>query len=188
MNLKEYQSIANQIGKLYSEMDKENDAFSKTSGLQCVSTCGGVCCQNKSVAVPPADLLPLALEIIKENRSEEVLMKLNEEQDQACMFYKLGKCSVYQNRATLCRLFAFSSVYNKQGQKTLSVCSYIKENQNTEFDQETINKSANIVDWSIQVSSLLPNWDSSCLPFNKALKYALEKVILSTQYESKEIL
>ena len=182
MKIKEYQDIASQIKDLYTLMDKENDKFSKLSGLSCVSTCNGVCCSNKDVAVPPVDLIPLALELIAQNN---YLQYLTETSDTACFFFKNGKCSVYQNRATLCRLFAYSSVYNKNGQKQLSVCSYIKEKNTISIDQDLINQAANIVDWSAKITNLLPNWDSSCKPFNQSLRYALEKILLSYQYEEQ---
>lgn len=180
MNLKEYKAIATQIKELYSQMDKENNQFSIESGIKCVSSCGGVCCSNKDVAVPPVDLIPLAIQLIEDN---DYLSYLADNSDQACLFFQNGRCSVYENRATLCRLFAFSSVYNKKGQKTLSVCSFIKEENNTEVTQELTDKAANIVDWSSKVTNLVPGWDNSCRPFNEALKYALEKILNSYQYE-----
>jgi Fe-S-cluster containining protein len=185
MKFSEYQAVSVQIEQLYLKMDKENDAFSKNSNLRCVSTCGGVCCSNKDVEVSPADLIPLVISLIKNNNLEEYLVKAEKDKNEACLFFKEGKCSIYPYRATLCRLFGYSSVYNKKGQKTLSVCSYIKQ-ATKELVCPVITESApNLVDYSLKVNNFLPAWDVNPLPFNQAFLYAAERVYSSFLYEGE---
>lgn len=181
MKLLEYVSISNKIKDLYSKMDKENDFFSKTFNIQCSNSCLGICCSSKDVQVSPIDLIPLALEIIGKNEQESIIKELEDNKDNHCIFWKLGKCSVYENRATLCRLFGFSGVYNKDHKQTLSICSYITKPMDLDA-----SKAPNLVDYSTQINNLMPSWDNRTKPFNQALLYALKTIINEICWENYE--
>lgn len=177
-----YRAVAKEIKALYTEMDKVNDTFSKLSGLSCVSSCAGVCCKNSDVEVSPIDLLPLVLELFDQNQLEAMYALAKESANEACMFHKQGKCSIYSNRATLCRLFSYASVYDKAHKLQLSVCSWIKAEQNTNICPLIVEQAANLPNWSQKVRNLLPSWDQSTMPFNQAFIYAAERYLLTQSY------
>lgn len=179
-----YKTIANQISELFKKMDLENDNFSNISGLKCVSTCNGKCCTNKNVEVSPIDLIPLVVSLIESDEIDDAILLAKEKEDEHCLFFKMGRCSKYSNRPTLCRLFGVSSIYNKHKEKVLSTCSLIKEDTSFKDPCPVIKNTApNLVDWSQRVRNLLPHWEQSTLPFNKALLYAADRIQLTRQYE-----
>lgn len=186
MKFKDYKNIANKIYQLYDEMDKINSKFSKLSNLSCSNTCGGICCQSNEVEVSPVDLIPLALEIIEKNEHEEMLPKLYLDQNNHCFFWKQGKCSIYKNRAVLCRLFGTSAVFNKNGALDLSICSYIKQENKINLQNIDFNEAPNIVTYSTKINNLMPEWDSRTRPFNQALIYTLERILNSYYWENSE--
>lgn len=185
MKFNEYEKVATSIEKLYAKMDKQNDDFARMSGLGCVSTCGGVCCANKEVEVSPVDLIPLVVSLIKNNSLDSYLQTAQQEQSQACLFFKQGKCSIYPVRATLCRLFGYSSVYDKTGAKTLAICSLIKEANCKEVCPVQVEAAPNLVDYAQQVNACFAGWDTNARPFNQAFIYAAERIYSAYLYEGE---
>lgn len=164
-------------------MDEVNAKFSKKYKINCVSTCNGQCCLKKDVEVNPVELLPLVIELHQNNQIYEFYNMAKNNLNEHCIFFKEGKCSIYANRTVLCRLFAYASVYNSKKEKVMSICSLIKEQKNYQFSAEEINEAANIVDFSSQISTLLPHWTNHPMPLNQAFVYAVENYLNSVLYE-----
>lgn len=183
MNIKEYKQVSEIIERYYEEMDKENIEFQKKFQLSCVSSCAGVCCKSNEVSVSPIDLIPLALELAESEQIRDIVDQLMAAKNSSCFFWKNGLCDVYKKRAILCRLFGVSGVFDKHGNKRLSVCSYIKNEMEIAKAVENAQYAPNIVLWSNKVNNLLPSWDSSVKPFNQALLYALDKILIAKYYE-----
>ena len=183
MNKKEYQDISIKILNLFKEMDEINNNFSKKYDISCVSTCNGQCCLKKDVEVNPVELLPLVIDLYEKNEIFQFYNEAKNKENEHCLFFKNGKCSIYEKRTVLCRLFAFASIYNRKKEKTLSICSQIKENKTFNFTQSEIDESANIVDFSSKIATLLPNWNNNPMSLNKAFIYATEQYLSSVQYE-----
>ena len=183
MNKEEFHTIANKISTYFSEMDKVNDDFSKKSNIKCVSTCGGQCCLNKNIEINPVELLPLIIELSDSGELFKFYEISKNNQESHCIFFQNGKCSIYKNRSVLCRLFGYSSTYNKNKEKVMSICSLIKNEQNIDLTSEVINSSANLIDYSSLIASLLPDWNNAPVQINKAFIYATERFLSSTQYE-----
>lgn len=179
----DYREVAKKVKDLYLAMDTINDSFSKMSGLSCVSSCSGICCKNSEVEVSPIDLLPLVIELADKAQLEQTLELAKEKTDEACMFHLSGKCSVYDNRATLCRLFGYASVYDKSHKLQLSICSWIKSEHEVPVCPLLIQQAANLPNWSQQVRNLLPSWEQGTMPFNQAFIYASERYLLTQAYE-----
>ena len=174
MNLSEYNDIAIKIKDIYREIDEKMSIYLKENNIGCSSCCGGCCCNSTTVEVSPIDLIPLALSLI--NSEKEILDKINQNLDKPCMFWIGQKCTVYENRAILCRMFGVCSVYNKEHKESISICEYINK-------KELSNYPPNIVDYSSKITNLVPSWDSRTRPFNESLKYAIEKILNSVSYE-----
>lgn len=183
MKLQEYIEIAKDISLLYNEMDQKNDLFSSESGLKCVSNCNGQCCLSSDVEIKAVELLPLIIELHQSNELLNYYFLAKSNVGNHCIFFQNGRCSVYLNRAVLCRLFGYASVYNKEKNKILSVCSLIKNESQIKVSQNIVEKAANLVDYSSRMESYIPYWNNNPMKINNAFIYAAENFLNSIQYE-----
>jgi Fe-S-cluster containining protein len=183
MKFKEYQALAIKIADLFNEMDQQNNQFANSSNLSCSTTCGGICCKSNTVEVSPIDLIPLVIEIITNNEQDKILPKLYLNHNNHCVLWHEGKCSIYKNRPVLCRLFGVSAIFNKKDETTLSICSYIKKENETDIIKN-IEMAPNIVTYAAKVNNLLPEWDSTAKPINQSLIYAIERILNSYYWEN----
>lgn len=182
MKYQDYIEKANQINEIYSQMDRENEKFAKKFNIGCVS-CSGQCCQKKELEVSPADLIPLVVKLIKEGTIESIITDLSSKIDTNCIFHINGRCSAYQNRATLCRLFGHVAIFDKAHQNTLSICKEITNEYSHPIARANASQAPNIVNYSQKICNLMPGWDSAPISFNKALNYAINRVYTSYLYE-----
>lgn len=180
-------NVIKQVEQIFQEIDRQTATLQAATGLHCPPGCG-CCCENPEVETTVLEMMPLALELWQRG---EVLQWIERsqavEERGPCVFYHPdpfvpgnGRCSVYSWRPTICRLFAFATVTNKQGQPELAACVRQKE-----IMPEIIQKAkeaiangldaANFFQISIQVAMLDPS-ASQPLPINQALKLALERV------------
>lgn len=183
MKISEYKEIATKIKEIYKEVDNKNTQFSKKYNIACSTTCLGVCCKDKNVSVSPIDLIPLALDIIENGQEQEMLAKLKESKNEGCVFFKNGRCSVYENRAMLCRGFGYSQLRDKNKKAVLSVCSEISKNYSHPIAKHNAHEALNLVDSCTQIKQLKPEWGHLELPFNQSLQFCLENILNSYYYE-----
>lgn len=162
----DFKSISKKVEDLYSEMSSESEAYRLNNGLSCQSKCDH-CCKNSNVSATPLEILPLALELIKNNQVDLDFSK------PTCIFNKNG-CGVYNQRPTVCRLFGWSKVSSKDG-KRLSVCPKVSANPILDPNAPDIEL------WARRVKEVHPEWGTEILPINQSLKIMIEKILL---YES----
>lgn len=161
-----FKSISQKVETLYSEMSKESLEYSSNNSISCPSKCDH-CCKNSNVSATPLEMLPLALELIKNNN-----LDLNFDKS-TCIFNQSG-CSVYSKRPTVCRLFGWSKVSSKEGQR-LSMCPKVLSNSVVDPNAPDIEL------WARKIKEVHPEWGSEIIPINQALKIMIEKILL---YES----
>lgn len=188
MNIKEFR---NDLQKLYQEMSESFSAYQHKLGWACVSGCGK-CCLNPDIEASPLEMIPMAVSIYQEGKSEEWLERLESPDRAYCLAYKhegdpeRGVCSRYSDRPSVCRMFAVAGYYNKDEKITLSVCKTIRQYHGLYDIPEGLdpNEVPVLRDWAYKLATLDPKLIQNRIPINQALKQALEKVCLYGHYEA----
>ena len=107
MNIREF--VFN-LQKVYEEMSETFSDYQKSTGLSCLNSCGR-CCLNPDVEASVLEMLPLALKIHDEGKTEEWFQKLENSTQEHCLLLVStgetgqGYCSSYQERPSICRMF-----------------------------------------------------------------------------------
>jgi len=182
--------------KFYSKVDKKLSKFKNQTGISCLPDCGQ-CCKKTDLETTVLEFLPAAQYLFHNNRADEILEKCNQVQDDGiCIFYsginsleRGGFCSVYEHRGLICRLFGFSACLNKVGDPVLSTCKPIKK----EFVNE-LSLAANYIikgndlpvvsQYYSQLYSIDYNLSTIFYPVNKAIRLAIEKVMMDNAYRN----
>lgn len=160
--------LADQIQKIYQEMDEQSKSYSQTNQVSCPSKCNH-CCSNPNVSATPLEMLPLALYLIKNNQIPKNL-------DSKTCAFKTDKCSVYEYRPTVCRLFGWTQVSGKNNPR-LSICPKVQ----TVSGKLDLN-APNIANFASKVKEVDPSLGSTILPINQALQQMIDSILLYQKY------
>ncbi|MFO7882154.1 MAG: YkgJ family cysteine cluster protein [Kosmotogaceae bacterium] len=179
-----------ELNKIYSDLDREIETVKKNTGLKCLKNCRA-CCETpiENIEVSIFELLPLAIELWKIKKSEEILKKIEDNDSKRnCVLYindqsilTEGGCSFYSFRPLICRLFGFSAVINRNGDRELTVCKVIKDSRN-ELIQEIRHKIKDKEDLPVyseytqKLMGINPYLGQNRFPINLAIKKAVELV------------
>lgn len=135
-------SLIEQVTSLYEEVDQKIRAFKKLSGIRCYPGCGR-CCNSKNIEVTVLEMLPLVFHLYQNKQIESWREKLSDVtswENKKCSLYsqrttgsQLGHCTYYEWRPLICRLFGFSFIVNKFGDKMLYSCPIIKSKLGDQF-------------------------------------------------------
>lgn len=131
------------------------------------------------------EMIPMALRILDEGTLEEWHERLQEADGKPCLIFNGQNCGSYHERPSLCRMFGVAGYFNKHHQITLSICKLIKEKDPGQTEAVLKSPAANapvMAQWSSLLSTLDPLLAQERQPINLALKSALEKVALWSQY------
>ena len=175
------------VENLFSQLEEESTLFEQSSGISCVSGCGR-CCTYPDIEASPLEFLPWAFHLFLNGEAEKTLLLLNETHSSTCLIYKplsiidQGRCSSYQYRGLICRLFGFAANTDKYGNLRLATCKIIKEGQADTYNStaEAITKGLHVpvfTEYYMQLSQIDFHLGNMILPVNKALKMALEEVL-----------
>jgi uncharacterized protein len=187
-----------QVSELFSEIDRQTQAFQTATGLHCPSGCGK-CCENENVEVTVLDCLPLAIDLFDQGKGEFWLTQFSEPARDSCLFYQPdlqktsnGQCLQYAGRPLLCRTFGFGTVRNKMGLPELAVCTVHRATQPeiVERSQESIAAglpAPNFADLAMRLGSIDPAIGRQCYPINQAMKQALELMGFRQQWTEGQI-
>jgi len=179
--------VVRSVFKVYENLDKQIENFSRISSLRCPDGCG-VCCENPNVEATILEMLPLAQEIYllgKENEILEALDARMERTDASCILYQPdpeiygnGRCLFYVHRPLICRLFGFAARKNKYNIIDFSPCKVIKEKGPHLAQRAQIAITNQILppmyqESALRVASVLPSMGFSRFPINQAMWEAL---------------
>lgn len=182
------------VKRVYARLDKEIAEMQKSSGLHCLSGCGE-CCKKPDIECTPLEFLPLALELFDEGRAENAWQELQDQQNSLCYVFRPhvtnfgGLCNAYPNRGLICRLFGFTARTNKEGQRELVTCKFIKEEQAQAFSQiaEELRAGKKIPvmsEYYTRLTSIDPTL-ADFYPINQAIQKALEVVMHYYAYRNR---
>jgi len=159
------------------------EKFGKTSGLACSANCN-LCCVKKDIHASALEFFPLAYHLVKEGLADSFYLKLEQtpDNDLCILFFALGdspgSCSKYPYRGLVCRLFGYSSSFDKQGKYRLVTCKTLKETQVfNQLKPETIEKAPVISGYYMQLAAIDFVLANEQHHINKAIKRALELVM-----------
>lgn len=182
------------VSALLAEISDSTLKFENDAGYHCRSGCGQ-CCLRPTVEAQVVELLPLAQYLIDLGIGEEVYDLAAQNEEGACILYKgvpgnteMGRCGHYEKRPSLCRLFGFAAVQKKTGAPELATCQWHKklfpdEVRKTQARIDAGEEVPLFSEYSMRIHNLSPSssWGFR-YPINRALKIALEKLLLARQY------
>ncbi|WNO60305.1 YkgJ family cysteine cluster protein [Rheinheimera sp. MMS21-TC3] len=185
--------LSRRVETVLGEITEKFSTYQQQQGLNCRPGCGE-CCLQPTIESTPLEMLPVALYLFDQGSAEQTLYKLEAEPLQkSCVFYqkksfdgKQGQCTVYQQRPSICRVFAAAGVRDKMGKTALSVCKVIKTDLPEQYAQSLIMITSSPPPLMMLASEAIKELDyafgNTMQPINLALKYALEKVLFIASF------
>jgi Fe-S-cluster containining protein len=181
--------LMRRIHGIYREYDRHIRSFQMATGIRCPDRCG-MCCQSRAVEATVLECLPLAYEVFNQAKEEEILMAIEEKTDRgdlSCVLYAPdqglpgnGRCTYYEYRPLVCRLFGFAAQRDKFGEQALCLCGVVKKGDPAKsIAAQTVSRPAHVPvfqDSFMKIASLHPGLGPRLLPINMALKQSLEYV------------
>lgn len=183
-----------QVQKVFGQLEEENKAFQKVSGLACLSGCGH-CCNKADIEAAVLEFLPYAFHLFLEGQHELAKQQIQANTTGLCHGFKpiianspylKGRCTIYEDRGLICRLFGFATIRDKNGDRQLSTCKWIKGSQ-----ADTLNASQALIQkgraphymsYYQKLAQIDFRLGQEYLPINKAILRAIEEVENYYQY------
>jgi Fe-S-cluster containining protein len=187
--------LLEQIGALHARIDQQVKAFQLKTGLRCPNRCGA-CCPTADVHASVLEMLPAAHEVLCRGAAGQWLERLEAGTDtDVCVFYERqpapeapGHCGLYASRPSICRLFGFATVRNRNGERELSVCRQVKEADPGAVALARLYQAEApcFSDTCTEISALDMVLGARLLPINEALRRAILRLGLSMQLSQSE--
>ena len=185
---KNSQIVIEDLMELFGEVDRKVEELKALAGVHCPDMCGR-CCLGTKVETTAIEMMPLARELWRKNEADMWLEKINSDTGKAaCVFFDAdpvvpgnGRCSVYELRPLICRLFGFFTIKDKNGKYVYGSCKVMKEKfpENYEKAVRMVREGdhpSNVTDYSIRIISMGTGISSKMIPINAAAKIAIEKI------------
>ena len=166
--------------------------FAAASGLACPPRCGA-CCLSPEVEASAGECAPLAAELAREGRGEQVLAALAgaaERGETRCVLYRPdpgdprhGRCAAYALRPLVCRLYGFAGRRTRDGASELVLCRTMAEHDPARAAAAQALVAAGLApplfaDHARALSAAEPGEPARLVPINEALRAALERELL----------
>lgn len=182
------------VERLFKEMDQASSQFLSQVEVRCPTGCNK-CCHGKNVAATPLEFIPYAYYLFKTGELENKYWELKSREGSGCALVEgdehslTGKCSVYEHRGVICRLFGNCASINKNGQKQYSACAILKAQINDkEKFQIRLQESAPVYSNYYMKLRAIDNTNGSMLfPINIAILKSLELVYNNTRRKRKRV-
>jgi Fe-S-cluster containining protein len=193
--------LIDDVRAVLAEIDQGTTLFARRSGLACPAGCGQ-CCENPQVETTVLEALPLAYWLLTRpegaDAATEALAAVREGGERRhCLFYAptagaapgQGRCSVYEHRPGLCRLFGFAARLDRRGFKEPVICRIHRQSNPAAVEEAHRLADQNVAmptfyEFSTRFALLEQNLGTEQLPINEAILRAIEKVGLWLQYQS----
>ena len=185
------------VVKLFEELAEQTARFKVDSGIKCKTGCGE-CCNYPKIHATVLEFIPYAYKMVIEERALDLIEKLERDANEVtiCTLFHAdspgssnGRCSDYENRGLICRLYGYSANYNKEGGLNMITCSIIKTNNPEVFrNAESLLARATHLPIASEYYSRLQAIDLSLslesYPVNVAIRKALEYVLSYYTYRN----
>ena len=194
MKYRELKLLKNRILNMYKDLDIQIDQLKEKYKINCICNCSR-CCYYENVYANILEFIPFVLNLYEQNLLNDfyyfkfqdynfsnICILLN----QINRINGSGKCSFYETRGLICRLFGFSAIINKNNEKIFSTCQSIKLN----FSENIKELNSNISNLNISVFSeyylklysFSPGFSKDIYPINTTIKKAIEFILLIFRY------
>ncbi len=193
-------AVEDQLAERFAAIDRGTGALSQTTGMVCPPGCGA-CCHSPEVEATTVEFAALARRLLATGRIHAVRARLAERQaanDPRCALFApevgstaQGRCTEYEDRPILCRLFAFSARSSRIGLPELVVCRTLRV-----ADPEAVARaqahvrSGGEVEFMAHhaqaIAGLDPGAGGAPQPINVALAAALQRAELAAYYAALE--
>lgn len=177
------------VERLFAKLDQEIHVFQGQTGLHCYAGCGK-CCTKPDIEASPLEFLPLAFHWFLTGKAEEMLAKIDAQNDGICIAYSplsilekaKGSCSEYPHRGLICRLFGYGASKDKLGQLRLVTCRLIKEGQAEDYQKAVASIAGGqfvpiFTDYYQNLLQVDFKMGNTILPINEAIREAIEAVL-----------
>ena len=181
-----YKALSLKVMRVFELADKLGRKFILESGLDCPEKCGE-CCKSKNIYVTVLECIPACLQLWQEGLAEMIISELQKyPEKKECVFYQdnpaekvTGHCRIYPFRFLVCRLFANSVRFDKDGNPQLMTCKLIKQNRPELYERARKLLGQKLPapiarDFVFRLYCIDPYLSRGQLPVNIALKRALE--------------
>ena len=178
--------LAREVARRHAEQDAGIERLTQATGLGCPPGCGA-CCLSPEVETSVADLLPLACALFERGAAEAAQDRARGARDAGpCVLYapsaddpRQGRCTVYAERPSICRLFGFASRRARGGGLEHAACRELRaahpEASARAAAAVAEGLAAPRIDAEPGAIALLLG-EARPLPINHALRLALERV------------
>lgn len=182
------------VERLFKEIDKASSNFLNKVEVRCPSGCNK-CCHGKKVSATPLEFLPYAYHLYQTGELENKYWEFKSKEASGCFLVEgdkhslNGKCSMYEHRGVICRLFGNCAGVNKNGEKVFSACSILKgQIIDHEKFNSTLQQSAPVYSNYYMNLRAIDNTNGAMMfPINIAILKAMELVYNSTRRKRKRV-
>ncbi|MFA9390854.1 MAG: YkgJ family cysteine cluster protein [Prolixibacteraceae bacterium] len=184
------------VEKLLAQIDVVSNNFLKQTEVGCPSGCNK-CCHGKHVSATPLEFLPYAYHLYQTGQLEEKYweFKAKDEFDVSCFLVEgdehslNGKCSIYEHRGVICRLFGNCASVNKNGEKSYSACSILKSQivDHENFKSVLATSAPIYTDYYMQLRAIDNTNGAMQFPINIAILKSMELVYNTTRRKRKRV-
>jgi len=191
-------SVAGEVSSHFRRMDDLAASAAAAAGIGCPPGCGK-CCTSPFVEATECEMAPLAAALVREGRAQAVLDRIHvaaESNDPTCVVFErstpdgaLGRCSEYEHRPGLCRLFGFSGRVGPNGTNEWNACRVMRESGDAADRALSKPPPASMPILSNEISQLrgscgAPDEQIPML-LNDALRRAITRTLMRSMYESE---
>ena len=182
------------VERLFAQIDQSSKKFLEQVEVRCPQGCNK-CCHGKNVSAAPLEFLPYAYHLYQTGRLEDKYWELKGKEGNGCYLVEgdeqslTGKCSAYEYRGIICRLFGNCSLMNKNGEKLYSACSILKgQITDQEKFKSILQTSAPVYSDFYMRLRTIDNVNGGMLyPINIAILKSLEFVYNNTRRKRKRV-
>jgi uncharacterized protein len=171
-----------ELGRLYADLDSDILRFRTVNGFDCVRGCG-TCCRNFEPDITEIESDFLAAHIIR--YQPELIERLENPRPAriTCVLYREEgefHCPAYGGRPLICRLFGFTSVFDKNGLPHFSLCNKMPSSGDRYFDSAGLTNRFSeqppvMQNYSAQMTGINGGFQAS-LPLRESLPGSLDKI------------
>lgn len=171
--------------EIFDELEKDISLFKQSTGLECIKSCQGECCNNENIHTTILEFIPLAFHLYNIQKAEEIFQLIEHKEDKVCILFDRengGRCKYYEYRGLICRLFGFSSIRLKDNTPSIVTCKLIKSVY-TRAIQSQLNPII-MADYQNRLMAIDIELGSKFYPINESIKKAIEKIGLYHKMEA----